>query len=239
MKRLFTGVAALVVAVFLLSSTAFAATGSPYATGSTGVDVGYFNCSATLPTAAFGVVEVTDGLVYSTNSCAAAEASDFRNVSLYANTGLNASSSSSYYTAAEKGCHGSATCAAYHYGYNAGINAFDYAKSLGLSSATWWLDVETANTWNSDVTLNQQSLQGEHDALIASGVTNVGVYSSTSQWQSITGSWKNNWPSWGATAWTSASQAQTYCTGHQFTGGASWLMQYKSSTSQVDQDVAC
>ena len=70
MKRLFTGVAALVVAVFLLSSTAFAATGSPYATSSTGVDVGYFNCSATLPTAAFGVVEVTDGLLYSTNSCA-------------------------------------------------------------------------------------------------------------------------------------------------------------------------
>ncbi len=245
MKRLLTGVVALGAAFVFFSSTVFAAAGSPYTPGSNDIDVSFTECNTTIPNAAFGIVGVTGGLVYTTNSCATEEASHFNNLSLYANTGLNASSSSPYYVAAEQGCNGSATCAAYHYGYNAGRNAFNYAKSLGLSSATWWLDVETDNTWNSDVTLNQQSLQGEHDALVASGVTNVGVYTTTYQWQYITGDpttntgWQNNWPNWYATALTSAKQAKQYCTGHEFSGGPTWLIQYQSSKSQIDQDIAC
>jgi hypothetical protein len=239
MKRLLTGVVALVAAFIFFSSTAFAAAGSPYIPGSTGVDVSFPTCSATIPQAAFGIVGVTGGMAYTTNSCAAEEASHFQNYSLYINTGLNASSSSPYYVTAEQGCNGDARCAAYHYGYNAGIQAFQYAQSLGLSSKVWWLDVEIENTWNDDVTLNQQSLQGEHDALIASGVTNVGVYSTTAQWKTITGSWQNYWPGWGATQLPSAQQAQQYCTGHEFTGGPTWLIQYKNPQSQIDQDVAC
>jgi hypothetical protein len=134
---------------------------------------------------------------------------------------------------------GDNNCLAYNYGYNAGLYAINAAQSAGVSSATWWLDVETANTWNSDVVQNQNSLQGEHDALVAHGATTVGVYSTTAQWQSITGGWHNNWPSWGATTWTTAKQAQTYCTGHEFTGGTSYLMQYRPSKAKVDYDVAC
>jgi len=65
------------------------------------------------------------------------------------------------------------------------------------------------------------------------------VESTTAQWQAITGGWINAWPSWGATTWTTAKQAQTYCTGHQFTGGPSYLMQSKARTSKLEQDVAC
>jgi hypothetical protein len=168
-----------------------------------------------------------------------AETSHFSNLSLYVNTGLNASSSSTYYTQAEVGCNGDVYCAAYNYGYNAAVNALNYAHAQGVRSAQWWLDVETNNTWNTDVVQNQRSLQGEYDALIQHGATTVGVYSTTAQWQSVTGSWQNNWPSWGATTWTTATQAQTYCTGHQFTGGPSLLMQFKSKKSRLDQDVAC
>jgi len=67
----------------------------------------------------------------------------------------------------------------------------------------------------------------------------VGVYSTTAQWKSVTGGWQNNWPSWGATTWTTAKQAQTYCTGHEFTGGTSYLMQYRPKNAKVDYDVAC
>jgi hypothetical protein len=212
---------------------------SVYPTGSTGVDVSYPNCSDAMTNVSFGIVGVTGGMVYSTNGCLQAEANHFSNLSLYVNTGLNASSSSPYYTQAQVGCNGDVYCAAYNYGYNAATNALNYATAQGVSSAKWWLDVETNNTWNADVVQNQKSLQGEYDALVQHGATTVGVYSTTVQWQSVTGSWQNQWPSWGATTWTTATQAQTYCTGHQFTGGPSLLMQFKSKKSRLDQDVAC
>ena len=212
---------------------------SIYPSGNTGVDISYPNCTAKIPSVSFGIVGVTNGLVYGHNSCLTSEASHFTNISLYMNTGLNASKSSTYYTQAQVGCNDDVNCAAYNYGYNAAKDAFSYANSQGDTSATWWLDVETANTWTKDIVQNQKSLQGAYDALIANGVTTVGVYSTTAQWQALTGSWQNNWPSWGATTWTTATQAQGYCTGHQFTGGPSLLMQYKSKQSKLDQDVAC
>ncbi len=237
MKRLISLVAATLTATVLISQVASAS--SIYTRGSLGIDVSYPNCSAKIPTVDFGIVGVTGGLVYSRNNCAAAEASHFSSLSLYVNTGLNASSSSSYYTQAQVGCNGDANCAAYNYGYNAALDAIAYANSQGIRSDKWWLDVETMNTWNKDVVQNQKSLQGEYDALLANGATTIGVYSTTAQWQSITGGWQNNWPSWGATTWTTSAQALTYCTGHQFTGGPSILMQYKSHQSKLDQNVAC
>jgi hypothetical protein len=227
-----------VLAIVLLSAPMVSAS-SVYPTGSNGVDVSYPNCTTRLPAANFGVVGVTGGLVYSHNNCLATEAKSFSNLSLYVNAGLNASASSSYYTQAQTSCNGDVNCAAYNYGYNAAQDAVTYARSQGIGSGKWWIDAETMNTWNSDVVQNQKSLQGERDALVAAGATTVGVYSTSAQWQSITGGWQNLWPSWGATTWTTPKQAQTYCTGHQFTGGPSLLMQYQSKQSKVDQDVAC
>jgi hypothetical protein len=220
-------------------STQAVGASSVYPAGSLGVDVSYPNCSVTIPKVDFGIVGVTGGLVYSQNPCLAAQAKKFTNLSLYINTGLNASASSSYYTKAQVGCNGDMNCAAYNYGYNAANDALAYAASQGVTSSKWWLDVETENTWNVDVNQNRQSLQGAYDALVASGVTTVGAYSTTAQWLTITGGWKNNWPSWGATTWTTAKQAKTYCTGHEFTGGPSLLMQFRSKQSKLDQDVAC
>ena len=212
---------------------------SVYATGSTGADVSYPNCTNSIPAVSFGIVGVTSGIVYSHNPCAVAEASHFTNLSLYMNTGLNASTTSSYYVQAQAGCNGDVYCAAYNYGSNAAKDAISYANSQGIYSTKWWLDVESTNTWSNDSLQNQKSLQGAYDTLVANGSTMLGVYSTTAQWRAITGSWQNNWPSWGATTWTTAKQAMTYCTGHQFTGGPSLLMQYKSRQSKIDQDVAC
>lgn len=237
MKKLFAIIIATVAVTLVSSNGAFAS--SMYPTGTTGLDVGYPNCSTTLPSVSFGIVGADDGIVYSHNACLGAEALHFSNLSLYVNTGLNASASSTYYTDAQAGCNGDKLCAAYNYGYNAAKSSVAYVASQGVSSSKWWLDVETSNTWNSDVSQNQKSLQGSYDALKAAGAAVIGVYSTTAQWQSVTGSWKNAWPSWGATTYTTSKQAQSYCTGHEFTGGPSLLMQYKSKQSKVDQDVAC
>lgn len=220
--------------------TGMAAAQGQYVSGSTGVDIGWPNCSVTVPAESFGIVGVSDGTGYSTNPCLAQEAKDFPlNLSLYVNTGWYNRSSYINPTSPKVCASGDSNCLAYNYGYNAGLYALNAAKTAGVSSTTWWLDVETANTWNANVTQNQNSLQGEYDALLANGVTTVGVYSTSAQWKTITGSWQNNWPSWGATTWTTSSQAQKYCTGHQFTGGPSYLMQYTPHHAKLDQDIAC
>lgn len=237
MKQVFGSISATLLSILLLTQGVSAS--SIYATGTLGIDVSYPNCSTKLPAASLGIVGVTAGLVYSHNACLAAEAAHFSDLSFYMNTGLNDSSTSPYYTQALATCNGDVFCAAYQYGYSAAQDAFAYASSQGVTSAKWWLDVETANTWSGDVAQNQRSLQGMYDALSGAGATTIGVYSTTAQWQSVTAGWYNNWPSWGATTWTTAKQAETYCTGHQFTGGPSLLMQYKSKQSRVDRDVAC
>ena len=231
----------MAAAVFLLPivGSQVAGASSVYRTGSMGVDVSYPNCGVAIPKVDFGVVGVTGGLVHTENPCLAVQASKFKDLSLYINTGLNASTSSQYFSAALAQCNGDTNCAAYHYGLNAANDAIRYATSQGVVSDKWWLDVETENTWNTDVMLNRRSLQGAYDALLAHGATTIGAYSTTYQWNEITGGWKNGWPSWGATTWTTAKQAAKYCTGHEFTGGPSLLMQFKSKTNKLDQDVAC
>ena len=229
---------ALALMVVVLTAGVAAAKGQ-YTSGTIGVDISWPNCNASVPNVTFGIVGVTDGQGYSTSPCIAKEASHFTNLSLYVNTGWYDKSSHINYTYPKTCAQGDWDCLAYNYGYNAGLYALNAAQSAGVSSGTWWLDVETGNTWNSDVVQNQNSLQGEYDALAASGITTIGVYSTTAQWQSITGGWQNGWPSWGATTWKTAKQALTYCTGHQFTGGPSYLMQYLPTNSNLDHDVAC
>lgn len=237
MKRFLSLV--LAAALVPLTGVATVSASGYYQTGSVGVDVSYPNCSDTFPKADFGIVGVTGGLVYSENPCLREQAAAFNNLSLYINTGLNASEQSPYYAAAQEGCGADVYCAAYNYGYNAAKDALGYAASQGVTSDRWWLDVETENTWNADTLQNRQSIQGAYDALVDGGASMVGVYSTTYQWNEISGSWKNGWPSWGATTWATAKQAAKYCKGHEFTGGPSLLVQFKHKRSAVSQDVAC
>ena len=229
----------VLLVALLLTSQVVSAQGQ-YITGSNGIDVSWPNCNTNIPNTLFGIVGVTNGAGYSTNPCLAQEVAHFPlNLSLYVNTGWYNQSSHVNATSPRLCNAGDNNCLAYNYGYNAGEYAFNSANIANIHSPSWWLDVETSNTWNTNVVQNQNSLQGEHDSLMSHGATTVGAYSTTTQWQSITGGWQNNWPSWGATTWTTALQAQTYCTGHQFTGGSSYLMQFKSKKVPLDQDVAC
>jgi hypothetical protein len=216
-----------------------AAAQGQYVTGSTGVDVSWPNCSASVPKASFGIVGVTGGKAFTGNTCLRSEASNFGNLSLYINTAWPGQSYGLPYQNSPKACDPTnPNCLAYNYGYNAGLYALQYAQNQGVNSNTWWLDVETMNSWSGDTAQNINSLQGTIDSLRDATVGTVGVYSTTAQWTTITGGWKNLLPSWGATTWTTAKQAATYCHGHEFTGGPSYMMQF-SPKRGLDQDYAC
>jgi hypothetical protein len=210
-----------------------------YTSGTTGYDVSWPNCSAIPPTnGAFGILGVTGGLNFSQNPCLLKQTTWFKNVTLYTNTGYPGSYRGLDFQNSPRVCDSSdLNCLAYNYGYNAGQYAFNYAQSQNVSSSTWWLDVETENSWTNDPAQNRQAILGQYDALSANGVTTIGAYSTTYQWNLITGTWKNGWPNWGASTWRNAKQAKTYCTGHEFTGGTTYLIQYTGK--KFDENYAC
>jgi len=225
------------VTLVVMARPAEAAAASIYPTRTIGYDVSWPDCTATPPAhPTFGIVGVSDGTGYSQNPCLAQEAAWFPDISLYVNTGWYDQSVHINASSPKQCASGDSNCLAYNYGYNAGLYAVSYASSQNIQATTWWLDVETGNTWNADTTQNRNSLQGEYDALVANGATTVGAYSTTAQWNSITGTWHNNWPNWGATTVRTASQASRYCTGHRFTGGPTYLIQFSGT---LDHDYAC
>ena len=88
---------------------------------------------------------------------------------------------------------------AYLYGWNAAADG--YARvlaahvALGWADAdadrvqtegTWWLDVETANSWRIDRTLNVAALHGAVDFLESMDVEEVGFYSTPLLWWRVT-----------------------------------------------------
>lgn len=76
---------------------------------------------------------------------------------------------------------------AYIYGYS--MAQADYrrvSKSRVAMPGLWWLDVETSNTWQADVAANSASLSGMVD-YFKSRYLDVGLYSTSYQWNKIAG----------------------------------------------------
>jgi hypothetical protein len=206
--------------------------------GTIGNDVSWPNCAATPPKdAAFGIVGVTGGLVFRPNPCLFDEAHWFTNVSLYMNTGYKKSLAEKF-TIFPHHCNGSdERCLAYNFGYNAGMYALNYAASQYVHAGTWWLDVETDNSWSENVLYNRASLQGMVDAIYHYELLpNIGFYAYPGQWQTITGGWQNRFPAWAATGDTVHAAAVEFCKASAFTGGKTLLAQY---VKRLDTDYVC
>ena len=88
----------------------------------------------------------------------------------------------------------------WQYGWNRAVEAVDErfgpaARAVGLSGVaadyTWWLDVETMNSWQEGGPAanarNTASLEGMVQFYTAEGVSTVGFYSTGYQWQQIVG----------------------------------------------------
>jgi hypothetical protein len=251
---LWASLLASALALLLVSGT-LAATTDPFTPGSSGTDVSWPNCSATLPTSTqFAIVGVTGGRAFTSNACFAAEwtwaTSNAGVQSLYMNLNAPVGSTSSYATLGPKVCkHNDKICLSYDYGWQAAKSAFEQAQAAGASAGTWWLDVETSNSWTSSTAANAQVIQGAVDYLGA-GTTAVsgqglavGVYSTNAMYARIAGSYhpangQATVPTWYATVATSSAGAASYCTSkYAFTGGPVWLVQYASGG--LDADYAC
>jgi hypothetical protein len=232
----------------VVSSTAAQAAPKP-STPTVGYDVSYPQCSGSLPRdPAFGIVGVSDGLAYGRNPCLAAQyswaATARQRPGFYMNTGnpgVAASRVDWYSTAGPAACSPAdeASCA-YNYGYNAARDAVDHTTSVvgtaAVARAVWWLDVETANSWAGDTSLNLADISGSIDFLSSAGVAGVGIYSTGYQWGVITGGAQlPGMANWVAGA-VNAKRAEGMC-GASFTGGPVRLVQYASGG--FDADYAC
>jgi hypothetical protein len=258
-----------VVTVFvsfaIVNASAAAAFAAQTSRTPAGKDVSYPQCGKTLPSGqAFGIVGVNDGLANNTNPCLAAEIAwamtssgitSQPKVSLYVNTAnpgnlgvadwpVNNNDpvtgkpvSDPYGTCAG----GDDQACAWQYGWN--MADLD-ARSRGVSgpgSYRWWLDVETANSWESSTPNNRADLEGMAAYFQGVGGT-VGIYSTTSQWGKIAGTVPSasalfSLPDWIAGART-LSQAKTNCGSAPLTGGGivtvtQWV------TSLADSDFSC
>ena len=221
-----------------------------------GFDVSWPQCDDTLPaTLAFAVVGVNGGRVHSPNPCLVVEGGAGQlewagqDVQLYANTGNPGPELSSFWpngqttprecdTATTPGAD-TADCA-YDYGWNAAADSYrralDAFIELGWAAPdathlpgerTWWLDVETANSWRIDWSLNVAALQGAVDYLESMSVTEVGFYSTPLLWWEVTGGTDAfaEHPSWHAGALDRAD-AEDRCDEDAFTGGELRMVQW-------------
>src|SRR5437763_243942 len=187
----------------LLVGSASSAARAPRPGGSgssTGYDVSYPQCNTTLPSKPlFAIVGVNDGRPWNDNPCLGSEyacastSASGRPVAFYVNTANPGTLSSHWGNPAtpKADCNplmSDDTSCAYDYGWNAAAEAMAWAASeTGTASGPWWLDVETANSWSSNVAVHDADLQSAVDYLSQHGASSGGFYSTASQWNAFTG----------------------------------------------------
>jgi hypothetical protein len=185
-------------------------------------DVSWPNCNTVQTKLTdFGIVGVSGGLDFHNNPCLAKETSWFNRYGLYINTGYPGN------LAAERHLNSPLHCNA----------ANGSCLSQLVNSKSWWLDVETDNSWTANYLTNRENLEGALAALAQKTfLSQVGIYSSPAQWSDLTNNWNNLLPEWVGTGSASPIQAQNYCKGTSFTGGQIWLAQY---TTKLDNNFIC
>jgi hypothetical protein len=213
----------------------------PYLPGSTGYDISWPQCPTSVPAPpfAFDVVGVNDGRALTHNPCLSAQQQWGRGgfISLYINLNAPPPNDPAALSGPAGTCGSDTGCLAYNYGFNAARDAYDYATSQGAAAGVWWIDVETANTWDTNQFNNGRTIQGALDALATTGAL-AGIYSTPHQFGQIAGSYSPGVPNWVATG-SDFPTAVAFCDpSHAFGGGRIFLTQYGDSTG-FDRDYAC
>ena len=210
-----------------------------------GYDVSYPQCGTLLPQdRAFAVVGVNGGLSTRANPCLAAQLNWAWEASgsvpaqpraqLYLNTANPGELRDQVTTWPTRGatpygiCTGAnSTACSWQYGWERIQNSLDAfftpaARAARVdsrpSSYSWWLDVETMNTWQSGsgeaLARNRATLEGMAAYLISRG-GQVGVYSTGQQWAQIVGDVPSGSLLAGRDSWlagaTSLEDAQAMC----------------------------
>jgi len=242
-----------------------------YAKGTVGYDISFPECGIGIPAISttgapyrFAIVGINDGRAFTPNPCLGAEyqlaTSQGLQISFYQN--LNAPIGSTAYKGQNgpKGfcAPGDGACLSYNYGYNAAMDAFGYATTTtGRAGMVWWLDIETANSWEPNPAWNAQTIQGAIDFYQQANQL-VGIYSIPSMWDQstplaergtmlagnaplllpqIAGSgFRPGVPEW-TTGARSLSSAPQLCPTSPFTSEPIWLAQ--EPRASYDEDYAC
>lgn len=212
-----------------------------------GYDVSWPQCGEELPSDGdVRIVGVNGGRPYDQNECLAdqyrwaisgAEAAFYMNT---ANPGTRSRTVNWYgQRSPNPDCApNNETACAYDYGYNAAEYAWEYAQSQtgAANRHSWWLDVETTNSWSDDHGLNITVILGSIAFLRSQGVP-VGIYSTEYQWDVITGGEQIDVPNWLAGA-SSRAQAARWCAPDgTFTGGPVVMVQWVEH--DLDHNHAC
>jgi hypothetical protein len=232
-------------------------------TAGPGNDVSWPQCGKALPKGqTFAIVGVNNGLANTTNPCLGTQltwagtskgGTGQPKVALYVNTANPGAAGSWWPTSNTYGGttvynpYGACTektygpACSYMYGY---AKAYDDATIRGVStpaSYTWWLDVETGNSWSTDTVANRADLEGMA-AYFGSINAPTGIYSTRTQWTQIAGTVPSSsnlysLPSWLAGA-NSLALATRKCADTPLTaGGKVTLTQYVSGG--FDYDHSC
>ena len=218
-----------------------------------GYDISYPQCGDEYPEAfSFAIVGVNGGRVHSENPCLGPgdDPSQLewagRDAELYANTGNPGPAVSRFWprgqtqprTCDPRGNADTAECA-YDYGWNAAAHAYAVALEAYVDldwadadaeripgDPSWWLDVEDANSWRGDRSLNVAALKGAV-AYLESMDADVGFYSTPRMWDRITGGTDlfAEYPAWHAGA-SDLADAKDRCDDESFTGGELRLVQW-------------
>ena len=263
LRRVLLASAALVAALTTVGATAAYADGPTATTTATGHDVSYPQCGRPLPGAGdIAVVGVNQGTGTTTNPCLAEQLAwgDRREADggvlradVYVNTanpghlgdwwptadltrgGVPVSDPAGRCTGAED-----AACS-FVYGYSVGTEDATARGVTFPSDRTWWLDVETVNSWSWDRQANLAAVEGMAAAIRAAG-GDVGIYSTPSQWRLLVGDATPSVTLAGAPSWiagaTSRSGALANCAAGSLTpAGRVRMVQWVEHG--LDHDIAC
>jgi major membrane immunogen (membrane-anchored lipoprotein) len=235
---------------------------------SIGFDISWPQCGHTLPQSpGFGIIGATGGSPFTANKCLDNEllwAIGALNDSpaFYANTGDAGPAYAAAWPTKQQTpevCSGANSVAcSYDYGWNAARSAFENAviaegdtgsanPTLDARSAPWWLDVETGNAWQTieygrtfaSETYDRAMLEGEVASFTNIGVKSIGIYSTASQWQVITGNSGSAFsqiPVW-IPGFATLTAAEAACSMTSFTGARVAMIQYPSQG--FDGDYVC
>lgn len=228
-----------------------------------GNDISYPQCGGSFPSGqAFGIVGVNGGLANTNNPCFSQQlfwaqmssgATNQPKAMLYVNTanpGHNATiwpANNTVYGQQVLNPYGDcdssegAACA-YIYGWTRAFEDATMRNVTNPESYTWWLDVETANSWSdTDLAANAASLEGM-TAYFDSINAKVGLYSTSYQWGVIVGNLRPGSNLEGLDSWLAGARtqrgAQANCSNPPLTaGGRVTLTQFVSKN--LDYDVSC
>lgn len=235
-------------------------TPTPQPPSDTGLDVSWPQCDDELPESfGFAVVGVNRGRTYSENDCLveqlewAGEGAD-----VYLNTANPGPDHSNFWPrgqadplVCDPSDEDSRECS-YLYGWNAAADGYarvlDAYVELGWADddaervpgdATWWLDVETANSWRFDRSLNVAALHGAVDFLESMEVAEVGFYSTPLLWWRVTLGTDEfeDYPAWHAGAHSRAGAEELCERPTGFTGGELQMAQWVEDG--LDHNLRC